>query len=137
MLVTSVRPAFKSHFGIQLQLQLWIVIIFKLMSYKKSKFLLLFSILSAGLLLFGQNCARVEFSPSFQGLAKSEANSGNGQSYDGKLTFIATEAGFTCEDKLAPKSILRRDEHKLWTFTENKKKMCGPGQAACIGCRIL
>lgn len=49
--------------------------------------------------------------------------SGNGSTYDGKLVGLHFEAGFTCEGKSSPKSIIEREDGK-WFYTENNSTKC-------------
>lgn len=78
-----------------------------------------------------QNCAQVGQPVAFINGGDSKTShasdqvGGNGGGYEGKLTFLQVEAGFTCENKPAPKSILRRDENKIWYLTVNEKALCG------------
>ncbi len=91
---------------------------------------LLFQISLFLLVIFAfQNCTQsgqpVFFDKIISSSNSFEAQGGNGGGYEGKLTFLEVKAGFTCENKQAPKSILRRDENKIWYLTVNEKTQCG------------
>ncbi len=90
------------------------------------------------LLFFFQNC-RMDFvatlsdrstssssilPPSSTGIFPVASYSGNGGSYDGKLTFVALEPGFQCENQKSPKAILRFVDDQ-WYYTLNTEKQCG------------
>ncbi len=90
------------------------------------------------LLVFFQNC-RMDFvatlsdrstssssilPPNSTGISPVASYSGNGGSYDGKLTFVALEPGFQCENQKSPKAILRFVDDQ-WYYTLNTEKQCG------------
>lgn len=83
------------------------------------------SALGFALFIFGQGCGQVhQFAFSSSEEADPPSKSGNGGVYDGKLTFVHVVPGFTCEEKLAPKEVLYRDESKNWFLTVNEQTKC-------------
>ncbi len=92
------------------------------------------------LLVFFQNC-RMDFVATLSDRSASSSSilpihggstvtpivtsySGNGGFYDGKLTFVALEPGFQCENQKSPKAILRFVNGQ-WYYTLNTEKQCG------------
>lgn len=82
---------------------------------------------SLALILVGQNCSRTSFTSSSTQppeIQQLNAGGGNGEGYEGKLTFIHAKANFLCEGQYAPKSILRWSPEDQWTLTENTREKC-------------
>lgn len=78
---------------------------------------------------FFQNCSSYSLLDSFTTLGsvnksqQAESSSGNGQGYDGKITFIYAPINFSCEGKPAPKEVLYYQNSK-WLLVENTKERC-------------
>jgi formylglycine-generating enzyme required for sulfatase activity len=85
-----------------------------------------FTLLSLILLFFFQNCTSANMLQITE--LSLNANGGHGDGYEGKLTFVHLEPNFTCEGKIAPKSILRRDELGTWYFASNTEDHCAISQ---------
>lgn len=91
---------------------------------KLMKILLLFI---SAMIVWGQGCGpsnSIQFLSNGPSTSSNNTDSGNGQGYDGKLTFVSVQDGFTCENKPAPTSILRRSELGAWSLTVNQTDKC-------------
>lgn len=88
---------------------------------KKIKISLAYLILLT-LLIFFQGCGKIEFfTKDLHKFDDGGGTGGNGDSYDGKLTFLYFTDDFTCNGHRTPKSILRRDLNKNWSYTNYEK----------------
>jgi hypothetical protein len=102
---------------------------FVFLAKRKNRIVFFIFILLNSLNLFFTNCSQpYSFTLIDQNVTdhispRSESG-GNGEGYNGKLTFITTEYGFYCENKPAPVSVLRRNELGQWLLTVNTAAKC-------------